>query len=209
MGTIMNAPPAQTQQLQLGYGGNTGSVPSVGGFIGSGRDEFAVTLQQVPGVKLGLSVNGEDGQRLLVEKINEGLITRNNQANPGQCVREGDVIVEVNGRRGFPKELIEQIQNFGGAPIRLVFKRSEVYVQLMVPEGQQLGLQVDSDGMALTISRIHPGAMDTWNQANPGSAIRPRDRIVAVNGKRGNARVLLEETKKKGSLALSVVRATM
>lgn len=195
MGNMLTAPPTNTYPALTQYGG------------GGGLDEFAITLQQIPGVKLGLSVNGEDGQSLIVERINDGLVTRHNMENPAHAVKEGDMIVEVNGRRGAPKDLIDTLQAGVGQILSLVFKKcGEAFVQLMVPEGQSLGLQVDSDGTALTITRIHPGVMSSWNEANPGAAVRPGDRIVAVNGQRGNARALLEETKRKGALTLSVVR---
>ena len=58
-----------------------------------------------------------------------------------------------------------------------------------------MGLQIDhEDGSTLVVDAIHDGLIKWWNELNPGFTVWPTDRIVAVNGKRGNADVLLRET---------------
>merc|ERR1719199_2055997 len=70
--------------------------------------EFTVRLQRQPNIKLGLRLDGKDGQSLLVEKVNVGLVKAWNDANPSLAIQPGDRIVSVNGVRGEPQLLIEQ-----------------------------------------------------------------------------------------------------
>jgi len=68
-------------------------------------------------------------------------------------------------------------------------------VQLRRPESSALGVRVGTpDGQELLVQAVTPGGLlDEWNCANPAKAVGVNDRILRVNGNRGDAAALVEE----------------
>ncbi|CAK9032014.1 Pentatricopeptide repeat-containing protein, partial [Durusdinium trenchii] len=58
--------------------------------------EYKVILDKSTGARLGIDVDHKDGETLLIEVINEGLVQDWNLANK-EKVHVGDRIIEVNG----------------------------------------------------------------------------------------------------------------
>jgi len=76
--------------------------------------EILVTLDSSSGNKLGLSVDCDDHQTLLISRINPGgLMDVWSDAHPGQRIMPRDRIVMANGKRGDPKALLEETQRGG------------------------------------------------------------------------------------------------
>jgi len=71
--------------------------------------QFRVEINRSSGGTLGVSVDGSDGQSLLVEEIDEGGVMMEwNKRNPDLAVKPGYRIIEVNGKRGNSEELAEE-----------------------------------------------------------------------------------------------------
>merc|ERR1719161_695495 len=88
----------------------------------------------------------------------------------------------------------------GGPPPRLVV--------LDRTGGDQLGIGVDQrDKVALRLQDIkQDGLFPRWNRAHPEEAVLVNDRIVEVNGRRGNVDVLLAELARKELLRIRIDR---
>jgi len=72
--------------------------------------EFTVTLDKGPCDKLGLDVGYWGAMdKLRIKKIKEGLVDKWNLANPRQCVRPGDYIMDINGISGDGKALFQAV----------------------------------------------------------------------------------------------------
>jgi len=115
--------------------------------------EFAVRVTKPPGASLGLDIQyGSTG--LTVERVQIGPVHGWNIANPHRRVEPGDVIVEVNGRRGAAQILAEVI-------------RQHETVMLQIVRGGQATLPEISEGSE------PPGgnaAADNAQQATPVEA---------------------------------------
>ncbi|CAK0912231.1 unnamed protein product, partial [Prorocentrum cordatum] len=74
-----------------------------------GAATFKVTIDRSDGSKLGIDVDIVNCSTVLVEKVNEGLISMWNVRNPEQVVESGDRIVEVNGVSGLSKRILAQL----------------------------------------------------------------------------------------------------
>mmetsp|Transcript_92357 Transcript_92357/g.177291 ORF Transcript_92357/g.177291 Transcript_92357/m.177291 type:complete len:180 (+) Transcript_92357:1-540(+) len=59
--------------------------------------------------KVNIEVSDQDGSRLRVELINEGLIAQWNRSHPSFGVKVGDMIVRVNGVRGTAAGMIDEM----------------------------------------------------------------------------------------------------
>jgi len=79
-------------------------------------------------------------------------------------------------------------------------QRIEFDIELHRPEGTPMGVHVDrSEGHWLRIeSMVDGGAFMAWNAAHPDRAVRPRDRILQVDGEKGDADALIERLKTGG-----------
>jgi len=83
----------------------------------------------------------------------------------------------------------------------------EWQVNVTKPPGEAFGMKFDcSDGETIGVTKVKPGHfMSSWNDNHPDFEIRRGDRIVEVNGVRGNAKRLMDEaTKSTGPVSLKV-----
>jgi hypothetical protein len=70
-----------------------------------------------------------------------------------------------------------------------------------------LGLDVDNtDGPSLLVDAVQEGLVKDWNAAHPECEVRPRDRIVDVNGVAGDANIIIEELSVSPSLSITIRR---
>eukprot|EP00927_Polykrikos_kofoidii_P059892 TRINITY_DN54_c1_g1_i1.p1 TRINITY_DN54_c1_g1~~TRINITY_DN54_c1_g1_i1.p1 ORF type:complete len:165 (+),score=45.17 TRINITY_DN54_c1_g1_i1:77-571(+) len=84
-------------------------APPVAGNAPAGSgEEFEIRVDKSTGTKLGIDVDHQDGQTLLVEMVNGGLIETWNVNNPERKVCVGDRIVEVSGLRGDVLQIVDE-----------------------------------------------------------------------------------------------------
>lgn len=73
--------------------------------------------------------------------------------------------------------------------------------------GTSLGIDLSKkDDKALIIVSIKSGLVSKWNDENPSNKIEVNDRIVQVNGSRGDRQALLDECKTMQILEMKVLR---
>eukprot|EP00927_Polykrikos_kofoidii_P062898 TRINITY_DN576_c0_g1_i2.p1 TRINITY_DN576_c0_g1~~TRINITY_DN576_c0_g1_i2.p1 ORF type:complete len:371 (-),score=71.19 TRINITY_DN576_c0_g1_i2:511-1563(-) len=85
-------------------------------------------------------------------------------------------------------------------------KDTEWNAHLKKPPGDAFGLKFDAgDGEYIKIQKVKPGLfMDAWNKQNPQQSVKRGDKIVAVNGVRGNAKKMMDLcTKSTGDLRIT------
>eukprot|EP00933_Yihiella_yeosuensis_P076454 TRINITY_DN86232_c0_g1_i1.p1 TRINITY_DN86232_c0_g1~~TRINITY_DN86232_c0_g1_i1.p1 ORF type:complete len:144 (-),score=49.68 TRINITY_DN86232_c0_g1_i1:137-568(-) len=81
--------------------------PSLGPSSKASGNYFSISVDKSKGDKLGIDIDHADGETMLVEAVNPGLIDDYNQKNSVKvCVN--DRIVEVNGKRGDVLQLVEE-----------------------------------------------------------------------------------------------------
>mmetsp|Transcript_121411 Transcript_121411/g.220809 ORF Transcript_121411/g.220809 Transcript_121411/m.220809 type:complete len:142 (-) Transcript_121411:53-478(-) len=69
---------------------------------------YDIKLDKTSGERLGVDVDHQDGNTLLVEAIHEGLVQNWNNNNRGNEVKVGDRIFEVNGVKGDVLQLVDE-----------------------------------------------------------------------------------------------------
>lgn len=75
--------------------------------------DFAVTLNKAQGRNLGIHVDSGDGATLQVKRVGSGLVNDSNRNSSDRQVREGDVIVSVNGVQGDARALRRMLNEPG------------------------------------------------------------------------------------------------
>lgn len=208
------------------------SLPKVGGYRSRNDDslpeasdvgelltaipDFYISVDRSEGKSLGIEVV-TDGT-LVVMSINEGLIQDWNTANPDQAIEEQDLIVEANGISGDVDVILEQCR--ATQPLKLKVRRPafkakqemlteiEYSIKLDRREGAKLGIDVEHDrAKSLLIEAIDAvGLVAVWNRANPSKQVQVEDRIIEVNGVRGEPQQLLDMCMESVMLEMKLVR---
>lgn len=72
-------------------------------------NEYLVSIDRCSGDKMGIDVDHKDGETLLIEMVNEGLVNNwNADPNNKDKVMVGDRIVEVNNINGDVLQLVDE-----------------------------------------------------------------------------------------------------
>jgi len=75
--------------------------------------------------------------------------------------------------------------------------------------GEAVGLDIDHiDGVSAVVVALKNGAIRSWNDNNRDQEIKPGDRIIEVNGSRGDVQQLIAKLKTDLTWRLSVQRPT-
>ncbi|CAE8654579.1 unnamed protein product [Polarella glacialis] len=83
-------------------------VEGVSAGVGGYGKEFTVQVTKTQDrSRLGIDVDLTDGIALYIEKINDGIISDWNKANPSKEIRPGDRVLSVNGSKGPASEMTE------------------------------------------------------------------------------------------------------
>jgi len=90
-------------------------------------------------------------------------------------------------------------------PGKVDLAEEEFTIVLQKTAGSKLGVDVDQqDGVTLLVDAVTGGLMQAWNSANPDKLVKPGDRIVEINGCRGDVCQIVEECKKTQELVMKV-----
>jgi len=83
----------------------------------------------------------------------------------------------------------------------------EFTIQVDKTPGSKLGVDVDhQDGVTLLVDAVTGGLIEAWNKAHPDEQVKRGDRIVEVNGYRGDILNLVDECKKTQVLVMKIRR---
>merc|ERR1712039_856497 len=74
----------------------------------TGADEYHITIDHSCGTRLGIDVDHQDGQTLLIDAVTGGLVEKWNTENAELAVKAGHRIIEINGIRGDVLQLVDE-----------------------------------------------------------------------------------------------------
>eukprot|EP00746_Dinoflagellata_sp_MGD_P039979 gnl/MRDRNA2_/MRDRNA2_196501_c0_seq1.p1 gnl/MRDRNA2_/MRDRNA2_196501_c0~~gnl/MRDRNA2_/MRDRNA2_196501_c0_seq1.p1 ORF type:complete len:163 (+),score=35.33 gnl/MRDRNA2_/MRDRNA2_196501_c0_seq1:85-573(+) len=97
-------------------------------------NEFWVVLNKSGGDVLGISVSYLDGETLLVDSIDEGLVkTWNDAHTPGYKIHVCDHLIEINGKSGSAADLLEECSKSDELKIKVWSRKRASSVNLGGP----------------------------------------------------------------------------
>jgi len=174
-----------------------------------GPSEFIATVIRGSELNgLAMDVDSADGFTLLVKEVKAGPILEWNRqmVNKGLDIRTHDRVVEVNGVRGDAADLMKVIKS--SRKVELLVRRPTAF-RLSVAKGSSIdsiGAAVDAtDGKTLLIAGVRQsGLLGEWNKEHWQKPVRKNDRIIEVNGIRGDAPRLLDLIKSEDRLDLLI-----
>lgn len=181
---------------------------------------FYVDINRTTGQSLGIEVEHYTPRVLIVMTVNGGLIQDWNTANPEATVEEQDLIVGANDVEGDVEKILNECRQL--QPIKLAVRRplmkirklktleTEFKISLDKQEGSKLGIDVNhEDGKELFIESIDEGLVKTWNDEHPDTQVHIEDRIIEVNGVKGDVKRLLEACMKNEMLEMTLIRSEL
>jgi len=174
----------------------------------NGPKEFTIQLDKEQG-KLGMVTDIDDGAHLVITAVMEnGHIQAWNDKHPEhERVTVGDRVLSVNGVQGEPAQLLKLLDTYRWLKV-VIRRHSEFSIALVRPGTEKLGIELRfrEGGHTLLVRKVGEGMLQEWNRLHPGLELKVGDRIVAVNGTRGEGSLLNSKVKSKGSLILDVAR---
>lgn len=159
--------------------------------------EFTCCIDRAAGTSLGLNLDALDGTLLIISAVKAGPVRSYNETVEDEeyHLLPGDSIVSVNGERSSSQALLERLKL--DAALELSIKRPKAF-GIVIPRAYgPLGLQVEHapHGTSLLVKMVNPGLIKDWNLSHRGTGIKRRDRVVSVNGSRGNPAELMAKMK--------------
>jgi hypothetical protein len=169
--------------------------------------DFQVTLQKTPGLILGLELDLLDGVHALVCGVKPGIVANyNSTAPPARAVNLLDWIVEVNGITGNAQDMHNRLKLDKTIELRVL--RTETFtVQITQDRSRTFSavLKCATVGNALLIIDESYSPLKAWSDEHPSKAVRTNDRIVEVNGMRGNTGDMMQQIQNVGDLTLVIL----
>lgn len=161
---------------------------------------FFVTIGGMPGLSLGVTLDTFNPARCIVRDIKpNGIIAHWNQAcQPQEVVKQGDLVLEVNGHTGRADEIWSKLQTeIQQQPrIDIKIKRGKtLHVYLRRAAGDRVGLGLDrhEEGLlGVQVMEVRPNSLiGEYNRSNT-DRVKVNDRILSVNGYRDHPSICRE-----------------
>eukprot|EP00931_Biecheleriopsis_adriatica_P110461 TRINITY_DN8474_c0_g1_i1.p1 TRINITY_DN8474_c0_g1~~TRINITY_DN8474_c0_g1_i1.p1 ORF type:complete len:686 (+),score=131.55 TRINITY_DN8474_c0_g1_i1:63-2120(+) len=171
----------------------------------SGGDEHGANLPPTytaqldgrPGMDLGAVFDTTEDSKCIVAGLMPGglMASYNANASPSQAIKQGDIVMSVNGMMGPAGEIAGRIMTEGAmGRLTLNMKRGKVlkvYLNKGAAQSVGVGISPQDNSLGICVQDVRPdGMLQTWNLKNPGKMVRPGDRIVSVNGQTSQEAVI-------------------
>lgn len=160
---------------------------------------FFVTVGGTPGHSLGLTLDTFNPTRCIVADIKpQGLIADwNRYCQPQEVVKQGDLVLEVNGHNGTADEIWGKLQTEMQQPrIDIKMKRGKmlnVYLSKSPADLVGLGLDRHEEGLlGVQIVEVRPKSLIGEYNSNNTHRVKVFDRIMSVNGHREHPSICRE-----------------
>jgi len=159
------------------------------------RGKFTVRFTKTPGAKIGVTFCQATLRVKTIEDI--GLVAHWNRQHPDVAIRQGDCVIQVNGKsvqESGAAELIREMKResvlrvclsrepIAAAPDNSCMQLDTFTVQVDKSNGGKLGLQFDA-GTARVDTINRDGLIADWNASHPESKVRLGDQLLEVNGR--------------------------
>merc|ERR1719424_2243890 len=132
-----------------------------------------------------------------------------NKAEDGIPAVTDEAVPVMDDAISFPKSAAPEMASPAAAEGAGVKQGQEYIIMLEKTEGVKLGLDVDTmaEEGVLPIRAITGGLVENWNNSHPDTQVLNGDKIIEVNGVRGDAASLVEKCAREQTLRMVLKRA--
>lgn len=170
--------------------------------------EYLIRLSRQEGEPLGISLDVSDNISAIVTAVQNGVVDAWNEgADENSRIDTGDRIVDVNGFSGDAEKILQRLRK--DTELQIVLQRPTEFNVSIEKVGNSIGLEFAHavNGQSLLVNYVRSsGPVANWNSVHRDLAVKKNDRIVEVNGIRGDSRELLDLIKEPKNLELILAR---
>mmetsp|Transcript_35991 Transcript_35991/g.103514 ORF Transcript_35991/g.103514 Transcript_35991/m.103514 type:complete len:249 (-) Transcript_35991:141-887(-) len=168
--------------------------------------EMSVIIERQPDMTIGLNLDAIEEHAAFVDDILGGAIRSWNDAHADHAqLKRYDRIIAINDVQGNTNALLAEMRKSVRWHLR-VHRPTELRLSMDLERNPTLGLDLkySPNGVSLLVSSIGDGAIKEWNKTASHPCV-PGDRIIEVNGRRGNAPSLLQAATQGDRLELVIL----
>eukprot|EP00927_Polykrikos_kofoidii_P015999 TRINITY_DN1717_c0_g1_i1.p1 TRINITY_DN1717_c0_g1~~TRINITY_DN1717_c0_g1_i1.p1 ORF type:complete len:283 (-),score=46.03 TRINITY_DN1717_c0_g1_i1:298-1146(-) len=181
-------------------------IKIVSSVVHPGDDTYEVEVERINDNPIGLECAVVNSDELCVMNIGVGLfLDWNMMHHKSFQIWEGDRIVEANNITNNSIAMLAAISN--DSRLKIKFRQRKEF-EVWIAKGDEplgIGVSCKKSCEGLRVNKVSEGLVSAWNAANPTRQILENDRIVEVNGLRGEPKRLLDTVKSASDLTMTVV----
>lgn len=144
----------------------------------------------------------------IIREITGAAATWNNSCTAGQEIKAYDQILKVDDEAATSDNVTEKLETKDKRKLKLTLKRP-VQTEVVLRKPGQLGITINykNSSMSIWIAALHEGLAAVWNTNNPDKAIAEHDRIIEVNGTKGQPRACVDQMRDgSDTMVLTILR---
>lgn len=154
-------------------------------------EQLHITLERPKGAKMSLGMNlYVCPAHLCVQSVTDGMVKTWNLQNPGEEVKQGAVIIEVNGIKGDSQKIFDALRQDAVLKVKLLRVPS---FNAIIDKTGPFGVDIGSTSMQIKHIKDQ-GPVEMYNRTcRAGYQLSPGDTIVSVNDITGDPTAMLRE----------------
>eukprot|EP00930_Biecheleria_cincta_P062304 TRINITY_DN4778_c0_g1_i1.p1 TRINITY_DN4778_c0_g1~~TRINITY_DN4778_c0_g1_i1.p1 ORF type:complete len:229 (-),score=53.22 TRINITY_DN4778_c0_g1_i1:84-770(-) len=158
----------------------------------------------------GITLDISSGEFPVVRQTEGAAKAWNNVCPAGMEIKRCDRLLRVDGQEVACALVVPNLATFAKQHLKLTFKRP-IETEVVLKKPGKLGMTINykKETVGVWIAEISDGLLAAWNEANPDSVVSKQDRIIGVNGFRGEPSAIIEKMRAGGDssdLVLSILR---
>lgn len=165
--------------------------------------ELVIMLERRIDDHMGLHLDSMDGFSAFVDDILPGAVRVWNCFHPPHMnLQVYDRIVEVNGVRGEPSRLLDEMK---ASTLWVLTIQRPTLIRVVVRASLGLDLKYSPKGRTFLISEVNDGTVKEWNQGPQEFKVQRNDRIVGISGAGGTLPGRLSSAAESEILTLAIL----
>ncbi|CAK9023063.1 unnamed protein product [Durusdinium trenchii] len=153
----------------------------------------------------GLNIDTANDEQAIVKDVSSAALTWNRTAPDWHQIKASDLILKVNGEAVTGETVHNKLADAG--PEATLTLQHAVERNLTLQKPGQLGITVKfaKSSHGIWIATLAPGLVQDWNDKHPDQCVAVNDRILSVNGVKGQSQDLVAKMREVSDTIVLVV----
>jgi hypothetical protein len=154
----------------------------------------------------GLTMDSSSDAFPIVKAVNGAAQAWNNVCPTGMEIKVHDRLLKVDNEDIVSAGIANRLDSKDRNKIKLTLKRP-IEKELLLKKPGQLGITINykKSSLGIWIATLGEGLVMSWNQANQDKAVCEDDRIIGVNGVRGDSSTIVAKLRENSDTVILTV----